>query len=90
MYQKADAPGEPVAPNLEVSDAPNLTIIPYHVPMKPCSKPKPVLQKRQQEFNVGSTGVAESHQLTTTGWVIASTLSRSENESQGKIPGWAG
>lgn len=59
--------------------------------IEPCSKPKPGPDKREQEFKVGSTGVAESCQVTTLGWMIVSALLRSaESGSQGKIPGWAG
>ena len=88
VYQKADAPGEPIAPNLEVSDAPNLSVLPYHVLMESCNKPKPVPDKREQEFQPGTTGVAEPYKKATLGWIIAFTLSRLE--SLGQIPGWAG
>ena len=91
VYQKADAPGEPITPNLKLSDAQNLSVLPYHVPIESCSKPKPQPDKREQEFKVCSTDVAKSYERTTIGWIIASALSRSaESESQGKIPGWAG
>ena len=40
VYQKASAPGEPVAHNLEICEADSLSVLPYHVPIKPCSKPK--------------------------------------------------
>ncbi len=91
VYQKAGAPGEPIAPNLELTDTQSLSVLPYHVPILPCGKPKPGPDKREQEFKVGSTSVAKSYKLTTLGWMIASALSRSaDSGSQGKIPGWAG
>ena len=37
VYQKASSPGEPIAPNLEISEAQNLSVFPYHVPMKTCT-----------------------------------------------------
>ena len=46
VYPKAIAPGEVIAPRLELSEAKNLSVAPYHVPIKPCSKPKPGLAKR--------------------------------------------
>ena len=47
--------------------------------------------KREHEFKVNSGGVAESYQLNTHGWLIASAVSRStESELQVKIPGKAG
>ena len=40
---------------------------------------------------MNSGGVAESYQLNTHGWLIASAVSRStESELQVKIPGWTG
>ena len=91
VYQKADAPGEPIAPVLELSDAQNLSVLPYHIPIEPCSKPKPGPDKREQKFEVSSTCITESHEPTTLGWMIASALLRSaENGPQCKIPGWAG
>jgi hypothetical protein len=85
VYQKADAPGDPIAPNM---DAPNLSVLPYHVPIESCNKPNPLPYKREQEFQPGTTGVTESHKKATLGWMIAFTLSRLE--SLGQIPGWAG
>ena len=41
VYQKASAPGEQLAPSLEIHEALNLSVLPYHVPIKPCGKPKP-------------------------------------------------
>ena len=91
VYQKADAPGEQVALNLDLNAAKSLSVHPYHVPIEPCKKPKPGPDKREQEFKVGSTGVAESCRLTTLAWLIASAISKSvENGSLGKIPGRAG
>ncbi len=88
VYQKASAPGEPITPNLQISEAQNLSVLPYHVPMKTCTKPKPGPYKREDEFEVNPAGVSESYELTTLGWMIASALSRSAEEA--KIPGWAG
>jgi len=51
VYQKENAPGEVVASNLEVSEAKNLTVTPYNVPIKPCSKPKPQVAKRTHDNN---------------------------------------
>lgn len=91
VYQKANVPGELVAPKLELTAAKNLSILPYHVPIKPCAKPKPEPDNRAQRFEASTTGVAQSYELTQLGWVIASTLSRAkENDEQSKIPGWAG
>ena len=88
MHQKASTPGEPVAHNLEICEAHSLSVLPYHVPNKPYSKPKP---KRDHEFKVNSGGIAESYQLNTHGWLITSAGSRaSESELQVQIPGWAG
>ena len=88
VYQKADAPGEPIALNLELCNTQDLSFLPYHVPMEPCSKPKPRSDKREQEYEVGPTSVADYNELVTLGWMIASALSRSAvGESEGK---WAG
>ncbi len=67
MYQKAGAPGEPIAPNLELTDTQSLSVLPYHVPILPCGKPKHGPDKREQEFKVGSTSVAKSYKLSTLG-----------------------
>ena len=75
VCQKASAPGEPVAHNLEICEAHSLSVIMYPY-------------KREHEFKVNSGGVAESYQLNTHGWLIASAVSRStESELQVKIPG---
>ena len=91
VYQKASASGEQIAPNLEICEARNLSVLPYHVPIKPCSKPKPGPYKREHEFKVNSRDVAELYQLNTLGWVIASALSSQSTESELhiRIPGWA-
>jgi len=69
----------------------NLTVTPYNVPIKPCSKPKPQVAKRTHEFEVNATGVDNSYELTTLGWIIASALSKEKEDGEsGKIPGWAG
>ena len=92
VYQKASASGEHLAPSLEIHEAKNLSVLPYHVPIKPCGKPKPGPYKRDHEFEVNSGGVAESYQLNTLGWMIASALSSrsAESELQVHIPDWAG
>ena len=91
VYQKANATGEYIAPSLELSEAKNLMVLPYHVPIKPCSKPKPGPYSRMNKFEVDNTGVSATYKLTTLGWIIASALSRSkENGEQSHIPGWAG
>jgi len=91
VYQKADAQGEQIASRLELTDTKNLSVDAYHVPIKSCSKPKSAANKRDEVFEVSSTGVAESHKLTTLAWMIASALSRSaEGALQSKIPGWTG
>ena len=46
VYQKGNVLGEVIAPRLELSVAKHLSVAPYHVPIKPCSKPKPGLAKR--------------------------------------------
>ena len=87
VYQKANASGEVITPMLELRKTNNLSVTPYHVPIKPCSKPKPRLIKRAQTFQVSTTGIAESYQLTTLGWLISSALSREKHGDQSKIPG---
>ena len=89
VYQKANATEEVIAPSLEVKEAKNLSVAPYHVPIKPCSKPKRGPIQRAHRFEINTTGVAESYQLTTKGWVITSALSR-ENGEKSTVPGWAG
>jgi len=75
---------------LEVSEAKNLTVTPYNVPNKPCSKRKPEVAKRTHEFEVNATGVDDSYELTTLGWIIASALSKEKEDGEsGKILGWA-
>ena len=76
---------------LELSEAKNLLVLPYHVPIKPCSKPKPGPYSRVNKFEVDNMGVSATYKLTTLGCIIASALSRSkENGEQSHIPGWAG
>ena len=59
--------------------------------MLPCDKPKATAsQQRAREFSINNSGVADSYQLTQLGWVVASTLSRMEDERSSQIPGWAG
>ena len=90
VYQKDNAPGEAIAPNLELSETKSLTIAPYNVPIQACSKPKPRVAKRTHEFQTNTTGVAASYELNTQGWVIASALSKKPKDGESKIPGWAG
>jgi len=82
VYQKENAPGEVIAPNLEVSEAKNLTVTAYNVPIKPCSKPKPQVAKRTHEFEVNATGVDDCYELTTLGWIIASALSKEKEDGE--------
>lgn len=91
VYQKADVAGEYIAPSLELNEPKNLAIVPYHVPIMPCNKPKPGPFVRKDKFIVNTIGVDESYKLTTLGWIIALVLSRTkEGREQSKIPGWAG
>ena len=93
IYQKADAPGEPITPPLCVDDtkSKSLSVTPYHTPMLQCQKPKPTTCHNQMgEFSVNSSGVAESYRLTQLGWVVASTVSRMKDVDASQIPGWAG
>ena len=85
------ATSEVIAPNLELSEAKSLTVTPYNVPIKSCSKPKPRVVKRTQKFKMNTKGIAESYELATLGWIIASAFSReNEDVNRSKIPGWAG
>ena len=79
MYQKVNASGEVIAPSLEHSDAKKLSVSPYHVHVKPCSKPKPGLVKKAQEFKVDTKGVAQSYELSILGWIIPSALFREKD-----------
>lgn len=96
VYQKADAPGEPISSPLHITDAHSRSVTPYHVSMLPCGKPKrsELLshnKDRITEFSINKTGVEQSYQLTHLGWVVANTISRMRNEEElNKIPGWAG
>ena len=88
IYQKADAPGEPITPPLRIGDtkSKSLLVTPYHTAMLPCEKPKaPASQKRTREFSINNSGVADSNQLTQLGWVVASTLSRMKDEGHAKF-----
>ena len=76
---------------LALNKAKNLLVLPHHVPIKQCSKPKPGPYSRVNKFEVDNTCVSATYRLTTLGWIIASALSRSkENGEQSHIPGWAG
>ena len=94
IYQKADAPGEPITPlSQRIGDtkSKSLLVTPYHTAMLPCEKPKATAsQQRAREFSINNSGVANSYQLTQLEWVVASTLSRMKDERSSQIPGWAG
>ena len=95
IYQKADAPGEPITPSLSLrigdTKSKSLLVTPYHTAMLPCEKPKATAsQQRAREFSINNSGVADSYQLTQLGWVVASILSRMKDERSSQIPGWAG
>ena len=93
IYQKADAPGEPITPlSLRIGDtkSKSLLVTPYHTAMLPYEKPKATApQQRAREFSINNSGVTDSYQLTQLGWVVASTLSRMKDERSSQIPGWA-
>ncbi len=95
VYQKADAPGEPISPSLNVMEARCCSVTLYHVSMLPCSKPKHTnllsahKETTTETFNINKIGVAKSYQLTHHGWVVATAISRMGNEGElNKIPGW--
>ena len=67
VYQKDYATGEVITLNLELSDAKSLTVTPYNVPIKSCSKPKPRVVKRTQKFKMNTNGIAKSYELVTLG-----------------------
>jgi len=96
VYQKADAPGEPISPSLNVVEARCCSVTPFHVFMLPCSKPKRTKllsahKENTTEIFNNKIGGAKSYQLTHLGWVVATTISRIGNEGElNKIPGWAG
>ena len=96
IYQKADAPGEPITPPLSLSlrigdtKSKSLFVTPHQTAMLPCEKPKATaLQQRAREFSINNSGLADSYQRTQLGWVIASTLSRMKDERSSQIPVWA-
>ncbi|KAM4053253.1 LOW QUALITY PROTEIN: uncharacterized protein ACNLHF_005989 [Anomaloglossus baeobatrachus] len=90
VYQKADIVGEPVAPPLNITDA-TLSVTPYHVHMKPCDKPKAQYTKRTKDF-VTSKKSSGSNQLSQFGWVVATVVSRiqQQQKASSNIPVWAG
>ena len=93
VYQKADAPGEPVAPPLHIGDTKSrsLMVPRHHTVMLQCEKPKAsTSHKRTREFSINNSGVAGSYHLTQLGWVVASTFSRMKDARSSQIPGWAG
>lgn len=92
VYQKADAPGEPIASPLHVTDAQSLSVTPYHTAIIPCEKPKQKTpsEKRMIQFAIDKEGVDSTYQFTHLGWVVASTISRMNDGDSSRIPGWAG
>ena len=94
IYQKADAPGEPIAPPLcvDINQTNSLSITPHHTPLLHCQKPIPqtIQQYHTEEFTVNSSGVSESYYLTQLGWIVVSALSRMKDCNACPIPGWAG
>lgn len=92
VYQKADVPGDPIAPPLQITETDNMSVTPHHTVMLPCVKPKLNLQANQmtRNFNINKTGVEESYQLTHMGWVVASIISRMNKSGESQVPGWAG
>ena len=87
VYQKADVPGEPVAPPFRIGDAHSLSVTPYHADILHCDKPKPHVAKRSDHF-VASNGISGSYQLTQLGWIVDTALSRMEaGEASSNIPG---
>ena len=60
IYEKADAPGEPITPplSLRIGDtkSKSLLVTPYHTAMLPCEKPKATAsQQRQREFSINNS-----------------------------------
>ena len=93
VYQKADAPGEPIAGPLVIGDAHSFSVTPYHFNIMHCDKPKPQQTKRPEKFTVNKMGVSGSYQQTQMGWIFASAVSRMKQgslEKSSKIPCWAG
>ena len=67
IYQKADAPGEPITPPLRIGDtkSKSLLVTPYHTAILPCERLKATpSQKRAREFSINNSGVTDSYQLT--------------------------
>ena len=64
VLQKANATGETIAPSLQLREANNLSVLQYHVPIKPCSKPKTGSDRRANKLEVDNTGIPESYELT--------------------------
>ena len=81
VYQKKDAPGEAVAPPLTIKQTRNQTIMPYHVRLEHCEKPKPNQEKRRTEFAVSKEGIATRHQLSQLAWIVVRVLSRMKNSN---------
>ena len=71
-----------MAPNLKICEAQNLSVLPYHVPIEPCGKQKPGPYKREHEFKVNYTGVA---QLNTLGWMVACALLSQSADSESPV-----
>ena len=62
VYQKADAPGEPISPPLHISDAQNLTVASHYTAILPCDKPrhKSSDNEGRKKFTTNKAGVAGS------------------------------
>ena len=57
VYQKADAPGEPITPPLRICEtkSKSLLVTPYHTAMLPCEKSQKQLQRRSGRGSAAST-----------------------------------
>lgn len=91
IYQKAAAQGEPVAPPLKIDEANSLAVLPYHVHMMQCNKPKPKVTKRDLPFEISRDGINKSTQMSQLGWLLATVISRLKAEEKSSlVPCWAG
>ena len=88
VYQKQDAPGDAVAPPLVIKESTIQTVLPYHVKIDSCEKPKPSQDQRAREFCVDKDGIGVEHQRRHLAWVLAHVLSKIKGHSQ--IPCWVG
>ena len=93
VYQKADAPGEPISPPLHITESPNLTVASHYTAILPCDKPrhKSSDNEGRKKFTINKTGVAGSYKLMHMGWIVTSVISRiKEGVDSFHLPGWAG